>query len=427
MSVTAASPAPDINRSAMRRAVLSSVIGNAFEWFDFLIFGFFLGLITQAFFPKEDYFVATVLSTATFAVSYIVRPFGGVLLGMYADRAGRKPALTLMILMMGLSTLLIGATPPYASIGVAAPLLIVLARVLQGLSAGGEFSSATAMLVEYAPPKRKMLYGSLQMCSQALAIACAGLFGYGLSSMLDPSALASWGWRVPFLLGVLIAPVGFYIRRKVAESPSFVEAKQREARIPFAQLCTDHFGALVAGLGVCVVGTVSNYVWFINMPQYVVGKLKLPFSEALFGTFVCGLLLCALCPVTGWLADRFGARRVLSIGAVLFALMSWPLLAWVMAAPDMTRLLIAQASIALVISLIWGPTPGMMAGLFPTGTRSTGVAVSYNLGVLLFGGLAPLTLAVLIEKTGSNLMPAYYTIFCAALALALIGYGTKKN
>jgi len=150
-----------INRTAMRRAVLSSVIGNAFEWFDFLIFGFFLGLITQAFFPKDNAFVATVLSTATFAVSYIVRPFGGVLLGMYADRVGRKPALTLMILMMGLSTLLIGATPPYASIGVAAPLLIVLARVLQGLSAGGEFSSATAMLVEYAPPRRKMLFADV--------------------------------------------------------------------------------------------------------------------------------------------------------------------------------------------------------------------------------------------------------------------------
>jgi len=415
--MSATTPAP-LHRLAMRRAVLSSVIGNAFEWFDFLIFGFFLGLITQAFFPKEDPFVATVLSSATFAVSY--------LLGMYADRAGRKPALTLMILMMGLSTLLIGATPPYASIGIAAPLLIVLARVLQGLSAGGEFSSATAMLVEYAPPSRRMLFGSLQMCSQALAIACAGLFGYGLSSLLEPEALGAWGWRVPFLLGVLIAPVGLYIRRKVAESPLF-EANRTAAKIPFSTLWTRHFGALVAGLGICVVGTVSNYVWFINMPRHVVTQLGLPFSEALFGTFVCGLLLCALCPLTGWLADRFGARRVLSLGAVLFAALSWPLLAWVVAAPDMSRLLVAQISIACVISLIWGPTPGMMASLFPTGTRSTGMAVSYNLGVLLFGGLAPLTLTVLIEKTGSNLMPAYYTIFCAALALALIGFGMRKQ
>jgi len=243
---------------------------------------------------------------------------------------------------------------------------------------------------------------------------------------LEPEALGSWGWRVPFLFGVLIAPVGFYVRRKVAETPSF-EASRREARIAFGTLCTKYFGALVAGFGICIVGTVSNYVWFINMPRYVVVQLGLPFSEALVGIFLCGLLLCALCPVTGWLADRFGARRVLGLGAIVFALMSWPLLAWVVDAPNMSKLLTAQISIAVVISLIWGPTPGMMAGLFPTGTRSTGLAVSYNLGVLLFGGMAPLTLAVLIEKTGNNLMPAYYTMFCAALALVLIWFGTRRQ
>jgi len=408
----------------MRRAVTSSAIGNAFEWFDFLIYGFFLTFITRAFFPAEDTFVATVLATATFAVSFIVRPFGGVLLGMYADRVGRKPALTLMILLMGLSTLLIGITPTYAEIGIAAPILIILARVLQGLSAGGEFSSATAMLVEYAPPKRKMLFGSLQMCSQALALSFAGLFGYGLSTLLDPEALGSWGWRVPFLFGVLIAPVGFYVRRKVTESPAF-EASRSQARIPFLTLCTRHWGALVAGFGIVVVGTASNYVWFINMPGYVVKQLGLPFAEALIGILVCGLLLFALCPLAGWLADRLGARRVLSVGAVLFAVASWPLLAWVLQAPDIARLLTAQIAITFFISLIWGPTPGMMAALFPTGTRSTGVAISYNLGVLMFGGLAPLTLAVLIEKTGNNLVPAYYTMFCAALALVLIWVGTR--
>lgn len=409
---------------AVRRAVVSSVIGNAFEWFDFLIYGFFTGLIAKAFFPADDKFVATVLATATFAISFFVRPFGGVLLGMYADRVGRKPALTLMILMMGVSTLLIGATPPYLAIGIAAPLLIVLARILQGISVGGEFASATAMLVEYAPPGRKMLFGSLQMCSQALAISVAGLFGYGLSTLLDPQDLESWGWRVPFLLGVLIAPVGFYIRRKVEESPSFVAARQA-GKLPFRELLTRHSGALIAGLGICVVGTVSNYVWFVSMPRYVVDELGLPFSEALLGTFICGAILFLLCPIAGALADRFGARRVLCTGAVLFGLMSYPLLAWVVAAPDLSRLLSAQICVAVVISLIWGPTPGMMAGLFPTGTRSTGMAISYNLGVLLFGGLAPLTLTVLIRETGDNLVPAYYIMFCAALALLLIWLGTR--
>lgn len=415
-----------VDPRAMRRAVLSSVIGNAFEWFDFLIYGFFTGLIAKAFFPSGDVFVATLLATATFAISYLVRPFGGVLLGMYADRVGRKPALTLMILMMGASTLLIGATPPYAAIGIAAPILIVLARVLQGLSVGGEFASATAMLVEYAPPRKKMLYGSLQMCSQALAISVAALSGFGLSALLSPDDLESWGWRVPFLLGVLIAPVGFYIRRKVEESPSFVQARWEE-RLNFRQLLSRHYGALLAGLGVCVVGTVSNYLWFIYMPLFVVQQLGLPFSDALLGSFICGAILFALCPLTGMLADRFGARRVLCTGAVLFGLLSYPLFAWVIAAPDLSRLLTAQIGIAIVISLIWGPTPGMMAGLFPTGVRSTGMAISYNFGVLLFGGLAPLTMTTLVGLTGSKLVPAYYIMFCATLALLLIWFGTRRR
>lgn len=415
-----------IDKIAMRRAVTSSVIGNAFEWFDFLIYGFFTGLIAKAFFPSEDVFVATLLATATFAISYLVRPFGGVLLGMYADRVGRKPALTLMIMMMGVSTLLIGITPPHAAIGIVAPILIILARVLQGLSVGGEFASATAMLVEYAPPHRRMLYGSLQMCSQALAISVAALFGYGLSTLLSPQDLESWGWRIPFLLGVLIAPVGFYIRRKVEESPSFVQARQGE-RLTFRQLLSRHYRELLAGLGVCVVGTVSNYLWFIYMPLFVVQQLGLPFSQALLGSFICGAILFALCPLTGALADRYGARRVLCTGAVLFGLLSYPLFAWVIAAPDLGRLLTAQISIAIVISLIWGPTPGMMAGLFPTGVRSTGMAISYNFGVLLFGGLAPLTMTSLVGLTGSKLVPAYYIMFCAALALLLIGYGTRRR
>jgi len=409
----------------MRRAVLSSIIGNAFEWFDFIIYGFFIGFISKAFFPDDDPFVATILAASTFAVSYIVRPFGGVLLGMYADRAGRKPALSLMILMMGLSTLLIGAVPTYASIGIAAPLLIVLARILQGLSAGGEFSSAAAMLIEYAPPHRRMFFGSLQMCSQSLSIAASGLFGYGLSALLEPDTLARWGWRIPFLLGVLIAPVGFYIRRKVEESPAFEQARQT-GKSPFSNLCTQHVGALVTAFGVCVIATASNYVWFVSMPRIVVEGLGLPFREALFGIFICGVLLCIACPLAGLLADRFGSRRIFSLGTVIFALMSWPLLAWVLESPTLARLLSAQISVALVVSLIWGPMPGMMASLFPTDARSTGMAVSYNLGVLLFGGLAPLTLAVLIEKTGSPLVPAHYTIFCAVLSLALIGFGGKR-
>lgn len=409
---------------AIRRAVISSVIGNAFEWFDFLIYGFFAAIIARVFFPAEDVFVTTILATSTFAISYLVRPFGGVLLGMYADRAGRKPALTLMILMMGLATLMIGVTPGYAVIGIAAPAIVILARVLQGLSVGGEFASATAMLVEYAPPHRRMLYGSLQMCSQALAISLAALFGYVLTSQLSLPDLESWGWRIPFLLGVLIAPVGFYIRRRVKESPSFVKPTEP---LPFRKILSQHRRPLVAGFGVVVVGTVSNYLWFIYMPLFVVQQLGLPLSDALLGSFICGAILFVLCPATGAAADRFGARRIFTIGTVLFGVLSYPLFAYVAATPTLAHLLTAQISIAVVISLIWGPTPGLMASLFPAGVRSTSMAVCYNVGVLVFGGLAPLTLTALVAFTGNKMMPAYYIMFSAVIALVTLWGGTRDR
>lgn len=415
-------PSAPAGARATARAVLASVIGNAFEWFDFLIFGFFASLIANAYFPVHEAFVASLVATSTFAISYAVRPFGGILLGLYADRVGRKPALTVMILMMGLSTLLIGATPSYAMIGLAAPILAILARVLQGLSVGGEFASATAMLVEYAPSRRRMLYGSLQMCSQALAISVAASFGYFLSKKLSIPNLEQWGWRIPFLLGVLIVPVGVYIRRRVSESPLF---NKTSTPIPFRALLTHHMGALIAGFGVVVVGTVSNYLWFIYMPMFVVQQLNLPFEDALLGALICGFILFALCPLAGMLADRVGAKKVFITGTVLFGIISYPLFAFVVVSPTMAHLISTQIVIAVVICLIWGPTPGLMAGLFPSGVRSTGMAICYNLGVLLFGGLAPLTLTTAVEFTGDRMIPAYYIIVSAVIAIVALLWGNK--
>lgn len=424
MPDTASTSRPPMDKATTARAVIASVIGNAFEWFDFLIYGFFAVLIAQAFFPAQDPFVTSLLATATFAISYLIRPFGGIVLGLYADRVGRKPALTLIILMMGVATLVIGITPSYAVIGIAAPVIVILARLLQGLSTGGEFASATAMLVEYAPERRRMLFGSLQMCSQALAISVAAAFAYGLSKGLSEADLASWGWRVPFLLGVLIVPVGVFFRRKVSESPAFA----RKARpIPFRELLSKHYRPLVAGLGVVVVGTVSNYLWFIYMPMFVVKQLGLPFADALFGTLICGAILFCLCPFAGMLADRLGAKRVFVVGTIAFGLLSYPMFAWVIADPTVMRLLGAQVMIAFVISLIWGPTPGLLASLFPTSLRSTGMAMSYNFGVLIFGGLAPLTLTTLVNVTGNRMVPAFYIMISAVIALLTLAWGSRAQ
>jgi len=412
---------------AVRRAVISSVVGNGLEWFDFMVYGFYTALIARLFFPSNDPLVSMMLAMATFAVSFLVRPVGGVLIGIYADRVGRKPALTMMILMMGASTLLIGLTPSYETIGIAAPIIIILARLIQGVSVGGEFASSTSMLIEYAPADRKMLYGSFQMCSQAFALMLAAGSGYLLGGLLSPPDMASWGWRIPFLLGALIAPIGFYIRRHVEESPEFarLEGGAKKTKIPFTDVLRRHPGALIGGLGMVVVGTVSNYVWFIYLTSYVVQTLQLPFANVLLSATLAGAMLFILCPIVGHLCDRYGAQRLFVLGIIAFSAMAWPLIAWLTAGPSFERLLMVQFLASFAIALIWGPTPGLFAGLFPTGVRSTGMSISYNLGVLIFGAAAPMGIIWAVRQTGDQMVAAYYIIACGLLSLGLMAWGAK--
>ena len=224
--------------------IAATVIGNALEWYDFIVFGFFTVIISRLFFPADSQYASLLLTTATFGVGFFMRPVGGVLLGIYADRRGRKAALLLVIALMTVAIAMIGFAPTYAAIGVAAPLLIVLARLLQGFSAGGEFASATSFLVESAPAHRRGFYGSWQMVGQGLSVLIASLLGAFLTRTLAPETLESWGWRVPFLFGLIIGPVGLYIRRHLAETEAFLEiapgasrtaSARRHARITYQE------------------------------------------------------------------------------------------------------------------------------------------------------------------------------------------------
>ncbi|MDR3536747.1 MAG: MFS transporter [Acetobacteraceae bacterium] len=412
--------------AVVRRAVVASILGNGMEWYDFLIYGFFATSIAHSFFPAERASVSLMLTLATFAVGFVVRPLGGVLIGIYADHAGRKPALAMLILLMAGGTLLTGLTPSYDSIGLAAPLLVIFARVLQGLSVGGEFASATAMLVEYVPPERKLFFGSFQMCAQAAGVTCAAFAAYAIDQALPPEIVQSWGWRLPFLAGALIGPVGFYIRHRVDDSPEFRQlAPDARDRTPFRGVLRHHLTAVLSAMGLIVAGTAATYLWNTYLPLYVTHQLHLPMAAALFGIGICGLLNIVLYPLAGWLADRVGGYRVFFTALVLFGLMSWPLFAFVNKAPTRANLMGAQLVANVLMAFMAGPTPAMIARLFPTSVRSTGMAVAYNVGVTVFGGLSPLTVTWLIGLTGNRMVPAWYLMAAALLSLAMV-LGTQR-
>ena len=413
-----------VDPAARRRAVIASTLGNAFEWFDFTIYGLFAVVIAKQFFPASSETNSLLLSVATLGISFFVRPIGGVLFGLYADRVGRKSALSLMVLLMALGTGMIGLTPSYASVGIAAPLLIVLARIIQGFSVGGEFGSATALLIEYAPPGKRGFYGSFQMCAQALSVFLGGLASYVLNTSLSRADLESWGWRIPFLLGILIGPIGFYIRRRIEESPEFAAYRRTATQggiWPLKEVFARHGRELFAGFGLTVAGTVSFYVTLIYIPIHAVKQLHLAQSMASLSTLLSALLLLFLCPLSGYLSDQFGRKPLIVTGIALYGVTSYALFLQLQHQPSDAHLLMAQLLPSLCMGMVWGGYPATVTETIPVGMRSTGVSILYNFAVMLFGGLAALTITWLIKVTGNPLVPAYYILF--GVTFSLLSYG----
>ncbi len=394
-------------------AVIAASIGNALEWFDFAVYGFFALTISKLFFPAGDQTLSLLLTFLTFGITFFVRPFGAVVLGAYADRHGRKATLILTIGLMMLGTAIIAVVPTYASIGVLAPLAIVIARMIQGFSAGGEFGSATAFLAEQNP-QRRGFYASWQLASQGLTTVLATGFGVVLSTALSPGELESWGWRTPFVFGLLIGPIAYYIRRHVDEAPEFTTVARSDA--PLRDALLTYKSRMLIALGVVVVGTVATYMTLF-MPTYAVRELGLKPA----GTFAAGLLYGALqivlIPLFGALSDRIGRLPVPTLCAAVVLVAIYPLFGWLAAEPTLTTLLIAWAILGVLIAGYHGSTPALMAELFPIRTRTTGLSISYSFGVMIFGGLAPFILQWLIELTGSKLAPSFYVMFAAGISL----------
>jgi MFS family permease len=396
------------------------VIGNALEWYDFTVFGFLTVVIAQLFFPAGNDYASLLLATATFGVAFVMRPIGGIVLGLYADRAGRKAALSLVIALMTLGILLLAIAPPYSAIGIGAPLMIVIGRSLQGFSAGGEFGSSTALLIEAAPFSKRGFYGSWQMASQAAALLLGALVGALITRGLSPEALKSWGWRVPFILGLIIGPIGFYIRRHLADSEAFLLAQKTARRATLGEVFRTHTRDVLCGLGSVIALTVTIYVLISYLPTFAVNQLKLPYAQSFYAVIVGNLLLTVLSPLTGAWSDRIG-RKGLSLWSLVIALVIiYPLFAWLAAEPSVSKLILVQALLSITLSGYYGPFGALIAELFPANVRSTGLSLAYNIAVMVFGGFGPFVVTWLINTTGSPLAPIYYVMGGLALSIVAV-------
>ncbi|WP_250450386.1 MFS transporter [Caballeronia sp. ATUFL_M2_KS44] len=423
-AATTTTPSAPLSKAMVRRIVFSSSVGNALEWFDFLVYGYFAATIAKAFFPSHDEWLSTMLAIGTFGISFLMRPLGAIVLGIYGDRKGRKAALTLAILMMMIGTLTMAVMPSYRHIGIAAPLLILLARLIQGFAVGGEFGSATAFMVEHSDARRGY-YASWQFASQGLAAIMAAAFGSILTAWLPPPQLESWGWRIPFVFGLLIGPVGYYIRSHLDETPEFLATRPAKTTPAPGVSFSNQWVNLLLAVGIVAQSTVGVYVLQLYMPMYAVKQLHLPATASFAVVVLNGTLQFIFSPIMGALSDKLGRIRIMLGTSIVMGLSIYPMFAWLQASPTVMSLVVLQAVAGILKAAYSGPMPALMSEIFPTRVRSTGLSIGYALGVTLFGGFAPTIVEAFIHVTGDKLAPSYYVLLAAVLSgvsLAIVAW-----
>jgi MHS family proline/betaine transporter-like MFS transporter len=403
-------------RAGRRQAIGAAVIGNILEWYDFSIYAFVATIIAKKFFPAGDDIAALLSTFAAFGIGFLARPLGGIVIGRLADRRGRKFALILTILMMAGGTVAIGLIPGYETLGWAAPALLVLARLAQGFSTGGEWGGSTSFIVEWAPDNRRGLFGSIHQASVSTGLLLGSGIAALLSTVLAPEAMQDWGWRVLFLLGGLLLPVGLYLRRNIAETPAFRRA-QREAPPP-----AETSGPVLAAraFGFTILWTVTSYAMLSFMPTFTQKFAGLSRVEALWSSTAGIVALVVAIPLMGYLSDRVGRRPLLLTCTVGFAVLAYPIFALIVWGSRLAVILPVQVCVSVLIAFFSGPGPSAIAEIFPTRARALWMSVGYSFAVAIFGGFAPYICTWLIERTGSPLSPSLYVIACAIVSSVVI-------
>jgi MHS family proline/betaine transporter-like MFS transporter len=400
--------------------IIAATIGNVLEWFDFLVYGFFAATLAEVFFPARNSTVSLLITFGAFGLSYFVRPLGAVVIGTYTDRAGRKAGLTLSIALMMIGTTLMVVTPGYAAIGIAAPVIITVARLLQGFSVGGEFGSAVSFLVEHAGD-RKGYSASWQWASTGIISVIVSIFGLTLTTLLTHQQLIDWGWRIPYVFGLLVGPVGLYIRARMVETPEFLEATKPPS-MPIGELLRRHPLFLLLASGISIISN-SSYYLLLYIPTYGVKTLHLPAYTGFAATLLGGVVLAIFSVIAGHLSDKIARPRIMLVMAWLFAIAAYPTFWLMVAFPSLASAMFAVGLLNLIKAGYSGVLPSLLAEQFPVETRAVGIAFSYSVSVTIFGGFAPFVATWLIALTGDPLSPSFYlmaTAFLSIIALVAV-------
>ena len=397
--------------------ILRVTSGNFLEMFDFFLFGFYATYISKAFFPGGSEVAGLMLTFMTFGAGFLMRPLGAIILGAYIDQIGRRKGLILTLLIMASGTILIAFVPGYDTIGIAAPLLVLIGRLLQGFSAGVELGGVSVYLSEMATQGNKGFYVAWQSASQQVAIMVAAILGFLLSTFLTPPEIGAWGWRIPFVIGCLIVPFLFYIRRSLEETTEFLARKHRPTSREIFASTAQNWTIVLFGMLLVVMTTVSFYAITVYTPTFGKNVLKLTTTDSLVVTFCVGLSNFFWLPVMGALSDRIGRKPILLVFSALTLLTAYPALAWLVSAPSFSNMLI----VLLWLSFLYGSYNGAMVvaltEIIPAPVRTAGFSLAYALATALFGGFTPLVSTWLIEATGDKAAPGMWMAFAGACGL----------
>ena len=391
--------------------------GNFIEMYDFFLFGFYATYISKAFFPSDSEYASLMLTFATFGAGFLMRPLGAILLGGYIDRIGRRKGLVLTLGIMATGTAMVAFIPSYATIGLFAPLLVLVGRLLQGFSAGVELGGVSVYLSEMATPGHKGFYVSWQSASQQVAIIFSAALGYILNEFMSKEMVADWGWRIPFFIGCMIIPIVFQIRRSLQETEVFLAKKHHPSFKEILQSLVLNWQLVLAGMMLIVMTTVSFYLITVYTPTFGKSVLKLTIVDSLIVTFAVGISNFFWLPIMGALSDRIGRWPIMGLFSALTLITAYPILSWLVGSPSFEHMLAVELWLSFLYGSYNGATVVALTEIIPSNIRTTGFSLAYSLATALFGGFTPLVSTWLIELTGDKAAPGYWMAMAGGLGL----------